>query len=166
MSYLGAGFILLSSDLSSIILVHDARSAKWGFPKGHRESYDKTDLDTAIRECREETGLRADDYTVHHEVFKVSKGSQSYLFRYAVMKSDKNKANVVAGPSYEIADVRWVPIQQLLSAQNVLDGNKYLRTWIEDLKSDCSKKSVHIFKSLCGQISQEPVSSCNIITCA
>jgi 8-oxo-dGTP pyrophosphatase MutT (NUDIX family) len=166
MSYLGAGFILLSSDLSSILLVHDARSAKWGFPKGHRESYDKTDLDTAIRECREETGLRAEDYTVHHEVFKVSKGSQSYLFRYAVMKSDKNKANVVAGPSYEIADVRWVPIQQLLSAQNVLDGNKYLRTWIEDLKSDCSKKSVHIFKSLCGQISQEPVSSCNIITCS
>jgi 8-oxo-dGTP pyrophosphatase MutT (NUDIX family) len=165
MSYVGAGFILLSSDLSSILLVHDARSSKWGFPKGHRENYDKTDLDTAVRECREETGLKPDDYTVHNDVFKVSKGSQSYLFRYAVLKSEKHKSYVVAGPTYEISDICWVPIQQLLSAQNVLDGNKYLRTWISDMKSECSKKSVHIFKSLLGK-SQESMSSCNVVTCA
>jgi len=165
MNYVGAGFILLSSDLSSILLVHDARSSKWGFPKGHREQYDKSDLETAIRECREETGLTPDDYTVHNEVFKVSKGSQSYLFRYAVLKSEKHKANITVGPSYEISEICWAPIQQLLDAQNVLDGNKYLRTWISDMKSDCSKKSVHIFKSLLTP-SQESVSPCNVVTCA
>jgi hypothetical protein len=52
-----------------------------------------------------------------------------------------------------------------LDAQNVLDGNKYLRTWISDMKSDCSKKSVHIFKSLLTP-SQESVSPCNVVTCA
>ena len=165
MSYMGAGLILLSSDLSSILLVHDARSSKWGFPKGHRENYDKSDLDTAIRECREETGIEPEDYIVHNEVFKVSKGSQSYLFRYAVMKQEKHKVRILAGPAYEISDVQWIPIQHLLSAQNVLDGNKYLRTWISDIQSNCSKKSVYLFKSLLTP-AQEPVSSCNVVTCA
>lgn len=168
MTYTGAGLVLLSSDLTTILLVHDARSSKWGFPKGHRESYDKSDLDTATRECNEETGLLPEDYTIRSEAFKINKGSQSYLFRYATLNDDRRKSAVVAGPAYEIASVQWVPIAQLLEADNVLDGNKYLRTWISDLQGNINKKSVHLFKNLLATFLpvQESVGTNNIVACA
>jgi len=151
MNYAGAGFILLSSDLSTTLLVNDARTNKWGFPKGHREETDANDLETSIREMREETGLTSEDYVVYPDVFKVSKGSHSYNFRYAVLHDEKRKANIVSGPAHEIGGLQWVPIKQLLDAQNVLDGNKYLRSWLQDLRSGSPKKSVHLFKSLTKQ---------------
>ena len=148
MNYAGAGFILLSSDLSTTLLVHDTRSQKWGFPKGHREPTDASDLETAVRECYEETGLTSEDYSVHSEVFKVSKGSHSYNFRYAILHDETRKSNIVPGNKNEVAGLQWVPLKQLLNATNILDSNKYLRTWISDIQSNASKKSIHIFKSL------------------
>jgi 8-oxo-dGTP pyrophosphatase MutT (NUDIX family) len=159
MNYAGAGFILLSPDLSTTLLVNDARSNKWGFPKGHREEFDTSDLETSIRELREETGLLPDDYVIYPEVFKVSKGSQSYNFRYAVLVDEKRKANIVSGPAHEIGGLQWVSIKQLLDAQNVLDGNKYLRSWLSDLRSGSSKKSVHLFASLKGRSSKGSVAT-------
>ena len=148
MNYAGAGFILLSSDLSTTLLVHDTRSKKWGFPKGHRETTDNSDLETAVRECYEETGLTSEDYTVHPEVFKVSKGSHSYNFRYAILRDEERKKNIIPGDTNEVAELQWVPLKQLLHATNILDSNKYLRAWIADIQSNASKKSIHIFKSL------------------
>lgn len=148
MNYAGAGLIVLSSDGSHILLVHDARSGKWGFPKGHREPFDASDIITATRECWEETGLTTDDYTLCSDVFKISKGSQSYLFRYAILKKDMYKTQLRLGPVGEISGLMWIPVSQLLSADTVLDGNKYLRTWISDLQDNVPKKSVYLFKSL------------------
>jgi 8-oxo-dGTP pyrophosphatase MutT (NUDIX family) len=163
MNYAGAGFVLLSSDLSSLLLVRDARTGKWGFPKGHREAHDKNELETAVRECREEIGLTPDDYTIRSDSFKINKGSQAYLFRYVTL-NDGRKVHVSA--NYEISTAQWVPIKELLDA-NVLDGNKYLRTWIEDIQSDVSKKSVHLFKGLlCLLPNQEPMSTNNVVTCS
>ena len=162
MSYVGAGFIVLSSDGSHTLLVHDARSGKWGFPKGHREPHDASDLDTASRECFEETGLTPDDYVVHPEMFKISKGSQSYLFRYAVAKEG---VRTRVGPIHEIAAVAWVHIGALIDATNVLDGNKYLRTWIADVRADVTKKSVNLYKALRKRLLplQESVSASNVV---
>ena len=171
MNYAGAGLILLSSDLTHTLLVHDTRSGKWGFPKGHRETYDKSDLDCAIREVGEETGLTADDFVVQDDPFKISKGGHAYLFRYAVMKEGA-RGKLRAGPAYEIAGLEWVSLQALMSAQNIIDGNKYLRTWITDVKAAINKKSVNLFRSLvsksgvCFRPAQESVSPCNIVTCA
>jgi 8-oxo-dGTP pyrophosphatase MutT (NUDIX family) len=187
MNYAGAGFILLSSDLTHLLLVHDTRSGKWGFPKGHRESYDASDLATAIRECREETGLlHPIDYTVHDDPFKISKGGSSYLFRYAVLNGAATKDRLRAGPAHEIAGLEWISIATLLEAQNVLDGNKYLRAWISDVKANASKKAVYLLKSLFASKGltapaaaattpsssprfgpcHESASPCNIVTCA
>lgn len=167
MNYAGAGLLVLSPDLSSLLCVFDARSRKWGPPKGHRELEDTSDLATAVREVREETGLTEHDYTVIPELFKISKGSQSYLFRYAVAKDESRSLLAQPGSLAEIAEVRWIPIQQLIEAGAVLDANKYLRTWIADIKQNVSKKSVHLFRTLCSRLLplQEPVSSTNIVTC-
>lgn len=167
MNYAGAGLILLSSDLTSTLLVCDARTGKWGFPKGHREDSDSSDLATAVRECHEETGLVSDDYIVYDDVFKINKGGSAYLFRYAVMKGERR---LRAGPAYEIGGLEWVSLQTLFGAQNIIDGNKYLRTWTADVRAAINKKSVNLLKKLLGGVRlapfQESVSSCNIITCS
>jgi 8-oxo-dGTP pyrophosphatase MutT (NUDIX family) len=184
MNYAGAGFVLLSSDLTQLLLVHDTRSGKWGFPKGHRETYDANDLATAVRECSEETGLvHGIDYVVHDEVFKISKGGSSYLFRYALLNGAATKDRLRAGPAHEIAGLEWIPIATLLEAQSVLDGNKYLRAWIADVKANASKKAVYLFKSLIASKGlsapaasptasprlgpcHEAAGPCNVVTCA
>jgi len=164
MSYIGSGFILFSHDLKKILLVHDTRSKKWGFPKGHREEVDANDLETAVRECNEETGLSVNDYHVHNESFRVSKGSQSYIFRYAVL-NENSRTHVHSNSLQEISELRWVLISELLEANSVLDGNKYLRSWISDIQLNASKKSVHLFKHLLS-LRQEPVGTGNVITTA
>lgn len=66
MTYSGAGFILLTTDFR-ILVIQDAKTKKWGFPKGHREDVDASDVDTAIRELQEETGLAPETYIIHHQ---------------------------------------------------------------------------------------------------
>lgn len=186
MNYAGAGFVLLSSDLTHLLLVNDSRSGKWGFPKGHREAVDENDLATAIRECREETGLLPSDYDVHEETFKISKGSGAYLFRYATLKEDFHHVRLYPGQVEEVARLEWVPLATLLDAACVVDGNKYLRTWIADLKNNLSKKAVYLFKTLVSARlptlpfvpgsglgrsprlgpSLESAGPCNIVTCS
>ena len=172
MTYLGAGFILLSPDCSHTLLVNDARSKKWGFPKGHKEKEDADDLATAVRETEEETGLTINDYTIKSDVFRVSKGSQSYLFRYVSVKPHAlNQATPHPDFAKEIRECRWVPIGELLKANHIYDGNKYLRNWISDIQQDMSKKSVHLFKKLCNLglgcgPAHESMGSANIVTCA
>ena len=168
MNYMGAGFIILSHDLNSVLLVHDARSGKWGFPKGHREPEDTSDLETAVRECFEETGYTTDMYTVFPEVFKVNKGSQSYLFRYALLNDCVANTVPRAFNLREIDNVQWIQMKSLLAADNVLDGNKYLRTWVSDIQNNSTKKSVQLFKSLLSHYlpTQESVSASNVVTCS
>jgi hypothetical protein len=60
---------------------------------------------------------------------------------------DDTKSKIVPGPAHEIHNVQWTPIRQLIT-DNTLDGNKYLRTWISDIQSNVSKKSVHLFRSI------------------
>jgi len=148
--YLGAGFIPLSPDGRSVLLVTDARSKKQGFPKGHREPEDGSDLHTAVRECREEIGWETSDYTVYEEPFRLTKGSSSYIFRYIVAKED---ARTPVGRPGEISDASWTPIASLLSegvegheGAEGIEGNKYLRAWIADLKNkEIVRKSAMLY---------------------
>ena len=80
-----------------------------------------------------------------------------------------NKVKAHPLPPNEISECRWVPIADLVGANQIYDGNKYLRNWISDLKNDVSKKSVHIFKKLCTlrlTPTNEPMSPSNVVTCA
>jgi 8-oxo-dGTP pyrophosphatase MutT (NUDIX family) len=167
MTYAGAGFVVLSSDLQSILLVLDSRSNKWGFPKGHRESYDKDDLATAKRELFEETGILDTQYTVHMETFKIKKGSGSYIFRYAVLNEDERRVHLKPGPFYEIKGLAWVPVRELIDVVHVMDGNIYLRTWLDDMKLNTIKRSVTVYKSLPHILRpvHKSVGAHNIVTC-
>ncbi len=145
MTYAGAGLILLTPDFR-ILLVQDAKTKKWGFPKGHREDYESSDLDTAVREVEEETGIRAASYTTQEPAFRITKGSSSYLFRYAMLKSNTLSGEVKN--RREIGELRWIPILDLMQNPDCLDGNKYLRTWISNIRSLLPRKDSQQLMSL------------------
>jgi 8-oxo-dGTP pyrophosphatase MutT (NUDIX family) len=175
-NYAGAGFILITPDFR-VLLVQDAKTKKWGFPKGHRESEDSDDLATAMRELQEETGIQRTSYIVQDQPFRITKGSSSYIFRYAIMCQPELKMaisyHVLQQPnrlenhtishiskqvwsqqsgyiqnSREISHIQWISILDLMQNPEKLDGNKYLRTWISNLRTIAPRKDAQQFSKL------------------
>ena len=84
--------------------------AEWEIPKGRR-NYKERDLETALREFQEETGINSDDIDVLHNIVpydEIFTGSnlKSYRQRYfiAVMKSDVSLENY---QKCEVSAIRW-----------------------------------------------------------
>ncbi len=142
-NYAGAGFILITPDFR-VLLVQDAKTKKWGFPKGHRESEDTDDLATAIREVQEETGIQPTSYIVQDQPFRITKGSSSYIFRYAIMCQQSGYVQ----NSREISRIQWISILDLMQNPEKLDGNKYLRTWISNLRTIGPRKDAQQLSKL------------------
>lgn len=140
----GAGFILFTPDFR-FLLVQDAKTGKWGFPKGHREPQDACDLATAHRELFEETGLREEAYRVFESPFRIVRGSSSYIFRYAMLKS-LDAQHTVQFPLREISAVQWLPLAACFLNVECVDGNKYLRTWMTDIVGSAPRRSVAVFR--------------------
>lgn len=65
--FVGAGVQLFrfTSGKPEVLFVQNRLTKKWSFPKGHREPFDNSYYDTAIREVFEETGYRLhEDYEI------------------------------------------------------------------------------------------------------
>jgi 8-oxo-dGTP pyrophosphatase MutT (NUDIX family) len=137
MSFAGAGLIIVTPDFR-VLLVQDAKTKKWGFPKGHRESNETSDLQTATREVEEETGIPVTAYVVQDPAFRITKGSSSYLFRYALLHSNNSVGQIQN--RREIGEIQWISILDLMQNPDLLDGNKYLRTWISNIRSFIPRK--------------------------
>jgi 8-oxo-dGTP pyrophosphatase MutT (NUDIX family) len=140
----GAGFILFAPDFR-FLLVQDAKTKKWGFPKGHREPQDVSDLATARRELFEETGLQEGDYDVFEYPFRIVRGSSSYIFRYAMLKSLESQ-HILHFPRHEISAVQWLPLAACFINIECVDGNKYLRTWMADIVTTAPRRCVAVFQ--------------------
>ena len=97
------------------------RRGYWGFPQGHKER-GESEIQTLIREVREETGIKALD--IHSYIGKINYS----FFKGNGMKSDKEVTFYFATtPTREVkisnehADFRWVTLSDAL---NMLDHTK------------------------------------------
>ncbi len=133
-----------------VLLVQDAKSKKWGFPKGHREETDMSDIATAQREVEEETGIPPTSYTIYEHPFRVIRGSSSYIFRYAIMNSTEYLGSIQN--SKEIAGLQWVSMVQFYLNPECVEGNKYLRTWIADIVAHSDRKTYIVLQSLMNRV--------------
>jgi len=126
--YIGAG-IIIHNAYKQILLVCDARSGRWGFPKGHPEIEDKNlAINTAIRECWEETGMRVvHDYIIENSNPKRI-GKRIYFSGLALSDTFRNhKRN-----ENEIRDIRWWTMEELIANETILNSD--LRCWLNKKK--------------------------------
>jgi 8-oxo-dGTP pyrophosphatase MutT (NUDIX family) len=95
-----------------ILLIFHKGGKHWGFPKGHKDPYE-TDLETAKRELKEETGLEVE--SLLSEVPYVE-SYQFYKFHEKVHKTVAYYPALVSGQlrlqPEEILDAKWLLLQE------------------------------------------------------
>ncbi len=96
--------IRLTNNGIEFLIILQARSKKWSFPKGHTEAFE-SELQTAVRELKEETGLSAN-------VYESINGTLNYRVGTVMKKKVKLFLGIVTGEpsltSKEVLTYRWV----------------------------------------------------------
>jgi len=124
----GAGFILRNAQYQ-ILLVCDARSGRWGFPKGHPERCDLGQpINTAMREVWEETGLKA----LEHYSIDTGKPRRIGKRLYYSGVSNATSFEGATAPAGEISAVRWWSVDELAGREDVLNSD--LRCWLKKMR--------------------------------
>jgi 8-oxo-dGTP pyrophosphatase MutT (NUDIX family) len=119
MSYVGAGFIILSPECTHTLLVNDSRSKKWGFPKGRRNNQEK-DYNCAVREFCEETGYEFNHLNNIQNILPFEEnftGSnyKSYKHKYFLMYMNyKDTTDVSNFQKSEVSKMEWKTIDECI----------------------------------------------------
>lgn len=97
---------------TEILLIKHINSGHWSFPKGHMEG-DETEVETAMREIKEETGIDVIiDPTFRETVtFSPRKDTQKVVV-YFIAKARKSD---FTPQEDEIAEIKWVEIGRACS---------------------------------------------------
>jgi 8-oxo-dGTP pyrophosphatase MutT (NUDIX family) len=116
------GCILVSPN-DKILLVKGRLSGKWSLPKGHMEGREN-DLQCALRELYEETGIQPD---VKYSYFK--KFATGGYFIYFMESEPVSQIQ----PNLEISEVAWFALPEIRKLNCNLDLNCFFR-W---MKKNC-----------------------------
>ena len=97
---------------TEILLIKHVNSGHWSFPKGHVEC-GETEIETATREIKEETGIDVIiDPTFRETVSYSPKKDTQKIVVYFIAKA---KTFEYSPQEEEIAEIRWVEIGHALS---------------------------------------------------
>ena len=94
---------------TEILLIRHVKSGYWSFPKGHVEK-GETEVETAVREIKEETGLDVFVDTGFRETVTFS--SRPGVQKTVVYFGAQAKSGEIIPQLEEISDFRWIPIDQ------------------------------------------------------
>ncbi|MBN4089275.1 NUDIX domain-containing protein [Mycoplasma enhydrae] len=116
------GLIVLKNIESKLyVLLVQQKAGHWSFPKGHVEK-DETEIETAIRETKEETNIDVEILDGFRETSQYSpfKGtSKKVVFFLAKPKSFDLKNQIE-----EIDVVEWVNVEEALVNRIIHDNNR------------------------------------------
>ncbi len=103
---------------TEILLIKHINSGHWSFPKGHVEG-DETEIETAIREIKEETGIDVIIDPTFREI--VSYSPKKDTNKQVVYFIARAKNTDFTPQDDEIAEIRWVElgrVSTVLSYEN------------------------------------------------
>ena len=109
----GAIVFYLKENKEQILLIKHSNSGHWSFPKGHVEA-GETEVETAVREIKEETGVDANIDTRFRTVVTYSPKKdviKDVVYFFATSDSYETEKQ-----EEEVSEVRWVDINKALSS--------------------------------------------------
>ncbi|MBQ5782473.1 MAG: NUDIX domain-containing protein [Oscillospiraceae bacterium] len=107
----GALVFYLKDNKEQVLLIKHSNSGHWSFPKGHVEA-GETEVQTAVREIKEETGVDVDIDTRFREVVTYSPKKdviKDVIYFFAVAKGYETQKQ-----ESEVSEVRWVDADKVL----------------------------------------------------
>lgn len=116
------GCILVTSDCK-VLVIRGRKSGKWSFPKGHSEQ-DESELDAAIRETKEETGIMLD--TWYQQSIQLATGVY-FIYNY-------KECPCIPIDTKEVIETRWASFDSLKKMNVNIDVNTFLRKYPHLLK--------------------------------
>lgn len=112
------------NEKGEVLLVHGRQSKKWSFPKGHCHD-GETDLQCALRELREETGIQLEGkYSSYHKL----RGGGYFLFPV-------ENPEIRCRDHWEIDTVQWWPLTSLPTLDSNVDVSIF-RTLMKSMKGE------------------------------
>ena len=100
---------------SKVLVVYEKGRNFWGFPKGHIEE-GENEFQTALREVKEEVGLDVDivDSKYRYEMNYIIEDKQVDKTTVLYLAFTKNNENDVTNQEEEIAESRWLSVEEAL----------------------------------------------------
>ena len=120
----GAIVFYLKENKEQILLIKHSNSGHWSFPKGHVEA-GETEVETAVREIKEETGVDANIDTRFRTVVTYSPKKDVikdvvYFFATADCYETEKQEE-------EVSEVRWVDIDKALGSVSYKNDKELVR---------------------------------------
>ena len=106
------GCICVSATNKVLLVQGRQGEKKWSFPKGHREVYDCSPLDCALRELKEETGLSLKE---SFQMAKKYRAGEYYVF-FVPAELEPNPQD-----TEEIEDVKWFSLEEMAELNKNVD---------------------------------------------
>jgi 8-oxo-dGTP pyrophosphatase MutT (NUDIX family) len=118
-----AGFVVFSPDFKRTILVK-TYAGRLSFPKGKRHK-GETDMETALREMEEETGLSADDITLLANGSYIDELSNkgNATVRYFICRINEDKPRFIFD-DHDLAEVKWYDCSKVKSIDSIKNTRK------------------------------------------
>ena len=117
-------------DNGKVLLVKQT-SGDWGFPKGHVEE-NETEMETAIRETKEETNIEVEIDENHR--YSIEYSPKENTWKEVIYYRAKMKINTCIPQESEIEKIEWLVFEQALSKLTYDNTKIILRQVREDLK--------------------------------
>lgn len=94
----------------TVLITQNKKGLHWSFPKGHVER-GETEIQTAVREVREETGLAVEpypDFTIVNRYRASSRAQKTVIYFVAAAEIDAQ----LRLQASEVRAARWLPLEQ------------------------------------------------------
>lgn len=115
------------------LLVYSNRNKIWGFPKGHIEPGEK-ELETALREIREEAGLRDlkviegfREEDIYEAVSNRGESKGKLIEKHSLYFLCKAKQNDVKVDGTEVTDYCWLNLEEAMKLLSFESQKKILK---------------------------------------
>ena len=124
------GAIVLSPDNTNrkVLLIKHENGGHWAFPKGHVEE-GETEVETALREIKEETGLSTDLSTAFRK--SVSYSPAPSIIKEVVYFIAFAHTETIEKQDAEVTDFAWMPFNEALQAITYDNDKSILQSAID-----------------------------------